>query len=163
MPSSEQKCYDDSEGLRDQVRISVWWARQVLPIPRMNQNYTQICWAQLVSTGCSVTGSQTSLRRRGHWGHDQSLSSPPPRLWQPRIWPERADSAQQRQQSRIQQLGHGDQSSLGQTGMCSPSRRRRGHWFSSSSCRQTCSKQPKDLVQRPKLVYLGQNHFLFLL
>ena len=43
MPSSEQKCYDDSEGLRDQVRISVWWARQVLPIPRMNQNYTQIC------------------------------------------------------------------------------------------------------------------------
>ena len=43
MPSSEQKCYDDSEVLRDQVRISVWWARQVLPIPRMNQNYTQIC------------------------------------------------------------------------------------------------------------------------
>ena len=40
---SAQKCYDDSEGLRDQVRISVWWARQVLPIPRMNQNYTQIC------------------------------------------------------------------------------------------------------------------------
>ena len=24
MPSSEQKCYDDSEGLRDQVRILVW-------------------------------------------------------------------------------------------------------------------------------------------
>ena len=77
-----------------------------------------------------------------------------------------SDQREQTLLSRDSSHGSGDQSSLGQTGMCSPSRRRRGHWFSSSSCRQTSSKQPKDpgrLVQRPKLVYLGQNHFLFLL